>query len=616
MANRALTTPVTNLDFESIKNNLKTYLSGTSEFSDFDYEGSGISVLLDLLAYNTHYTGLYANMLASESFIDSAVLRRSVVSLAKNLGYVPDSNNAATAVVSVEFGTTSGVPTVIPKGTRFFATKDGTDYTFTTTDSYTIDKTSEPYVSGAVELRQGVYRSVSFIYSTDSNSTKIEILSNKVDSEIIDVVVMNSPTDVSSADITWKKSTSFIELTSTSKVYFVNENYRGNYEISFGDGILGQKPEEGSFITIIYFDTDGIAGNNIGNKDTDDLQSFTFGGIGGNDFDSIVTTVVSSFGGADREDLEKIRYAAPKFYQSQDRAVTTTDFEAIVLNEYSAAESVKVWGGEQNDPPMHGKVFVCILPKNVTLLSGAQKDAIKRDILDKKKIVSVTPEIVDPDYTFVNVNCNISYDSSRSFIAESEIKENAITAIVNYFTTYLGRFNSPFRYSVLSRLVDLSSNSIQSNRIDISLFKKIIPSISTMGNYSLDFGIGLNHPYEGYDVSIVKTSVFRHRDAKGNIKNCFIEDNGSGRLSMYTQVGLNKVVVREKLGTVDYKTGKVSMTNFVPIGTGELPYIKFEVVPDQRFDIVPKRSQVLTIDSRSIGSAIKINFIDTSTGND
>lgn len=616
MPNRALTTPVTNLDFESIKNNLKTYLSGTSEFSDFDYEGSGISVLLDLLAYNTHYTGLYANMLASESFIDSAILRRSVVSLAKNLGYVPDSNVAATAVVSVEFGTTSGVPSTIPSGTKFFATKDGADLTFTTTEAHTINKLSEPYSSGAVELRQGSYKSASFIYRSDSNSTKFEILSNKIDSSLCSIFVMNSPSDTSNADITWKKSTDFLEITSNSKVYFINENYRGNYEISFGDGIFGQKPPEGSFITVLYFETDGAFGNDIGNTDNDDVQSFSFGGIGGDDFNSVVTTVVSSFGGAAREGIEKIRYTAPKLYQSQDRAVTTADFEAIVLNEYSAADSVKVWGGEQNDPPMHGKVFVCILPKNVTLLSGAQKESIKRDILDKKKVASVITEIVDPDYTFVNVNCNISYDSSRSFISESEIRQNAQLAVVNYFNQYLGKFNSPFRYSVLSRLIDLSSNSIQSNRIDISLFKKMIPTVSSAGNYTMDFGVGLTHPYDGYDVSIISTSVFRHRDAKGNIKNCFIEDNGYGRLIMYTKVGLNKVVVRDKLGTVDYKTGKISITNFVPIGTGELPYIKFEVIPDQRFDIVPKRAQVLTVDNRNIGSAIKVNFLDTSSGND
>ena len=196
MPNRALTTPVTDLDFDGIKENLKTFLSGTNEFSDFDYEGSGTNILLDLLAYNTHYMALYANMLASESFIDSAVLRRSIVSLAKNLGYVPNSRNAATAVVDVTFGTTSGVPSSIPQGTRFFSSKDGENYTFTTTDVFTIDKSTVPYTAKNVEIRQGVYRSASFVYNANSNTTKFEIPSKNIDKDLTKIYVMSSQSDL------------------------------------------------------------------------------------------------------------------------------------------------------------------------------------------------------------------------------------------------------------------------------------------------------------------------------------------------------------------------------------------------------------------------------------
>lgn len=611
MPNRALTTPVTNLDFDSIKNNLKSYLSTTEEFSDFDYEGSGINVLLDLLAYNTHYMALYTNMLASESFMDSAILRRSIVSLAKNLGYTPDSRTSATAIVDVRFGTTAGVPSTIPQGTKFYSTKDGLDYTFSTVQAYTIDKSSVPYTASDVELRQGSYKSSSFIYRTDSNSTKFEILSDKIDKTLTRIYVMRSPSDLTNADITWKENSKFIELTPTSKVYFINENYRGNYEVSFGDGIFGVKPDEGSFITIVYFETDGLVGNDIGKQDDVDVRSFEFGGIAGDDFDSVVITVTPSYGGADREGSEKIRYTAPKFYQSQDRAVTVSDFESIILTEYSLADSVRVWGGDQNDPPMHGKVFISILPKNTSILSDAQKDAIKRDILDKKKIVSVTPELIDPDYTYMNVNCHVTYDSTKAFIPESDIKQAVSLSVRNYFNLYMGKFNAPFRYSVLSRLVDLSSNSVVSNRIDTTIYKKIVPTASSAGNYTLYFNTPLFHPYDGYGNSIVKTSVFKHRDLKGNIKNCFIEDNGRGRLTLYTFDGLKKISIREKLGTIDYSTGKISLTDFTPIGTGELPYITLEVVPDQRFDILPKRNQVLLLDI-SAPSSVNVNFIDTA----
>ena len=614
MPNRALTTPVTNLDFDGIKENLKTYLAGTNEFSDFDYEGSGINILLDVLAYNTHYMALYANMVASESFMDSAVLRRSVVSLAKNLGYVPNSRNASTAVVNVTFGTTSGVPSSIPQGTRFFSSKDGENYTFTTTDVFTVDKSAVPYVSNNVEIRQGVYRSASFIYNFGSNATKFEIPSKNIDRDLTKIYVMSSASDLTNMDINWKESSDFLELTPTSKVFFITENYRGNYEISFGDGILGQKPADGNFISVVYFETDGDLGNDIGRGETEDTPAFSFGGIGGNDYNAEVSIVTPSYGGGERETTEKIRYTAPKYYEAQNRAVTVDDYEAIVLREYSGADSVRVWGGDQNDPPIYGKVFLSILPKNTALLSDAQKEAIKRDILDKKKTVSITPEIVDPDYTFVNVNCFITYDSSRSFILEANIKDAAALSIRNYFNLYLGKFNAPFRYSILSRYIDLSSNSIQSNRINTTLYKKIIPSISFAGNYTLNFDIALNHPYDAYDQSIVRTSTFKHRDSNSEIKDCFIEDDGNGELIMYSMRGSEKIIIKRKMGSINYQTGKVILSSFNPIGTGLLPYITFEVVPDQRFDIIPKRNQVLELDPNS-QAAITINLLDSATGN-
>lgn len=612
MPNRVLTTPVTELDFGRIKQNLKNYLAGSNEFSDFDYEGSGMNILLDLLAYNTHYTAMYANMLAAESFIDSAVLRRSLVSLAKNLGYVPNSKVASYAVVDVSFGITSGVPTSIPQGTKFFSSNDGDSLTFVTTDSFAIDKSSIPYTANNITLRQGVYRSASFIYNEDSKSTRFEIASNSIDKSLLKVYIMDSPSDMTNMDVTWRESSNFLELDTSSKVYFINENYRGNYEVSFGDGVLGVKPASGSYITIVYLDTEGSAGNNVGKTDDTTSSSFTFGGIGGSDFNSRVTTSVASYGGAERDSDEKIRYTATKLYQSNDRAVTANDYEGIILRDYPAADSVRIWGGEQSDPPSYGKVFISILPKNGLVLSDAQKESLQRNILDSKRVASITTEIIDPDYTFVNVDCFVTYDSSRTFFQESTIRQSATQAIQNYFTLYLGKFNAPFRYSVLSRLIDLSSNSIVSNRVGTTLRKKIIPT-GASGNYTLDYGIALHHPYDGYQ-SIVRSSVFKHRDFEGTIRNCFIADNGNGKVSLYTNIGATKTLVVDKLGTINYATGKLDLVKFLPTGTGTLPYINIDVVPDQRYDIIPKRNQVLVID-RDGELPITINFIDSATGN-
>lgn len=609
MPNRVLS-PVTELDFDGIKQNLKNYLSTTTEFSDYDYEGSGMNIMLDLLAYNTHYTAMYANMLAAESFIDSAILRKSVVSLAKNLGYVPNSRNAATATVSITFGQTAGVPSTVPVGSVFLANKDGDEYVFTTTESFEIDKTSVPYKCEDIEIYQGQYRTLSFVYDTNSNSVKFEIPFANVDKDLIRVYVMKSPADLSSADFTWRENSDFLDITSTSKVYFINENYRGNYEVSFGDGIFGQMPEKGNYIVVVFFETEGAAANNIGIRDTATTpSSFEFTGIGGSIFGATVTTIAPSAGGAERDTVDKVRYAAPKYYQSQNRAVTTNDYEAIVLREYTDAESVRVWGGDENDPPEYGKVFISILPKNARILSQAQKESLINNVLNKKKVITVQAEVIDPDYTYVFVECFATYNSNIAFTSESAIRDSLRAAIVNYSDINLQIFNASFRYSILTRLLDLSNNTIVSSRISTRLAKKLVPIYGTT-RYTMDFGIALNHPIDGY-TSIVKTSIFKHRDDANNVLDCFIEDDGYGKLVMYTLLGgTAKVVVNANMGTINYQTGKVTLVGFAPTSPGTLPYVTFSVAPDQRYDIVPKRNQILVIDT-SIPEALTINLQDS-----
>lgn len=608
MPNRVLT-PVTELDFDGIKQNLKNYLSTTTEFSDYDYEGAGINVLLDLLAYNTHYTAMYANMLAAESFIDSAVMRKSIVSLAKNLGYIPNSRNAATATVSLTFGVTAGVPTTVPTGTNFTATKDGIEYVFSTTEPYAIDKSSVPYKCEDIEIHQGKYRSISFVYDPDSNMTKFEIPFQSIDKDLIRVYVMKSLSDLASADFTWRENTDYLELDSTSKVYFINENYKGNYQVSFGDGILGAAPQKGNYIVVVFFETDGANGNGIGTTDTSSSSSFSFSGINGSVYGAIVTTVAPSAGGSERDTEEKIRYAAPKYYQSQDRMVTAYDFESIILREYPDAESVRVWGGDENDPPEYGKVFISILPKNASILSDAQKESLLKNVLNKKKIVTILPEILDPDYTYIHIDCFATYNSSLAFSSEASIRDSIKAAILSYSTNSLQRFGLSFRYSTLSKQIDLSSNSIVSNRINTRISKRLVPTYG-FTNHSFDYGAAIYHPFDGNN-SVFSTSVFKHRDRKNNIRDCFIEDDGYGKLVMYSMINSVKTVIISNIGKIDYLTGKVTLQGFAPTSTGNLPYITLMVVPDQRYDIVPKRNQILLVDMNSFDS-LRTNLQDAA----
>ena len=602
MPNRVLI-PITEIDFDGIKSNLKQYLSTTTEFSDYDYEGAGINILLDLLAYNTHYTAMYANMLAAESFIDSAILRKSIVSLAKNLGYIPNSDAAATAVVSLEFGTTAGVPNTLPIGAEFTATKDGVQYSFTTVEAFDIDKTSEPYTCSDVELHQGRFDSSTIVYDPDSNSTRLELPFNNVDKSTIKVYVLKSAADLGNADVTWKENTDFLNLDSTSKVYFVHENHKGNYEITFGDGILGATPEKGNYIVAIFLKTDGANGNGI--------SDFTFEGINGDIFGgTTVTSQTPSIGGGARDSEETIRFAAPRYYQSQDRAVTVHDYESIILREYKNVNQITVWGGEDNDPPEFGKVFISILPKNAQYLSDAQKKSLIKNIIDKKKVVAVNTEIVDVDFTAVLIECFATYDGSRSLLTESSIKASILAAITNYSLGTMYSFGSPFRYSTLSRLIDLSNSAMVSNRISTKLAKKITPLYGKT-NYTLDFGAQLYHPIDGNE-SIVSTSIFKHRDNYNNVRDCILLDDGYGNISLYAVFGSVKLLINKKIGTIDYSTGKVTLVGFAPTGTGTIPYIQFNVVPDQRFDIVPKRNQILLIDP-SLQNGINLTLQDSST---
>ena len=601
MPNRILS-PITEIDFDGIKSNLKQYLSTTTEFSDYDYEGAGINILLDLLAYNTHYTAMYANMLAAESFIDSAILRKSVVSLAKNLGYIPNSDAAATATVSLTFGTTAGVPNSLPVGTEFTATKDGTQYTFTTIEAFEINKSSQPYRCNNVEVHQGRFDSSTIIFDPDSNSTRLELPFSNIDKSTIKVYVLKSSVDLGNADVSWKENTDFISIDSTSKVYFINENYRGNYEISFGDGILGAKPEKGNYIVAIFLKTDGVDGNGI--------SDFTFTGIQGNLFgETVVTAVAASSGGGAKDDEEKIRFAAPRYYQSQDRAVTVQDYQSIILREYSNANQVTVWGGEDNDPPEYGKVFISVLPKNALYLSDAQKNSLIKNIIDKKKIVAVNAEVVDVDFTAVLVDCFATYDGSKTLLTESSIKASILSAMVNYSLGSMYSFGSPFRYSSLSRLIDLSNTSMVSNRITTKLAKKIQPLFGKT-NYKLDFAAQLYHPVDGNE-SIVSTSTFKHRDNFNNVRDCILLDDGYGNIALYAVFGSVRLLINKKIGTIDYSTGKVSLVGFAPTGTGSLPYIQFNVIPDQRYDIVPKRNQILLIDP-SLQGGVNLTLQDSS----
>jgi len=382
---------VTELDFDTIKQNIISYLSQYPGFTDYNYEGSALSVLINALAYNTHYLAFYMNMLSSEAFLDSAVLRQSVVSHAKHLNYMPTSRKAATSIVNITVDPSPATPAfiTIPKGHQFTASSDSTDFIFSTKEALTITPVSGVYTATDVPIIQGEWYTYTSLVDNTIPKQRFIIPDANVDVSTITVKVQNSTTDLTQEVYSFVSD--FNLLTPTDKVYFLQESENERYEVYFGDNVIGQKPVDGNIVIVEYLVTDGEAGNYIGNGNTATTKFYSASPIQ-NYSSVVVTTLTPGFGGAEKEDIEHVRFAAPKNYQAQNRAVTINDYKTLLVRDYPNALSLSIWGGEDNEPPAYGKVFISIRPVQGYELTRTTKEYIKNTILKKYNVVSIVPE--------------------------------------------------------------------------------------------------------------------------------------------------------------------------------------------------------------------------------
>ena len=613
-------TPIQSLEFVEIKNNLKEYLSGQEQFKDYNFEGSALSIILDLLAYNTHYQAFYANMAANESFIDSAVMRPSVVSLAKHLNYTPRSKKAAQLLVDVVLtaGTVNESFTqsviqgkqFIEQGTVFRGKDvDGKSVNFVALETYKAVRRSNENIVKDVTLYQGYLKQVSYIANTQGGTdARFTIPDLNVDIDSVTVLVQKSQLDTTGSSQLWKRTTDINKLNSTSTVFFVQEGRDGLWEIYFGDGVVGKAVENGNVVTLRYLVTNGSAGNGIGFDETSVKRSITCN-------DSRVEEVriktdsngkiQVSFGGQDSEDIESIRYYAPRNYQAQDRAVTTDDYKALLGREYaSRADSFFIWGGEENDPPQYGKVFISIKPKVGTRLSTSEKQAIERTILGERNLVTITPEVVDPDILYINPSVTLYYDESKTTLNKSGMESRIVDLIKAFNTNYLGLFERNFRMSKFSSIIDGAAPAINSNSTDITLSKMFEPNLGRAAPYSIKFDNPILHPVDGY-TPVLSSTMFGYQDATSPLENkpvvdCYLDDDGYGNVRIYKQVGSTKVVVNRNIGSINYSTGLVSLRNFKPenLDDGETD-ITVTVVPEKK-DIFVRRNQIVIIDDLTI----------------
>ena len=575
---------VNELDFDQIKSNLKTFLQGQNEFSDYDFEGSGMSVLLDVLAYNTHYHSLYTNLAVNEMFLDSARKRSSVVSLAKMLGYLPRSSRAPTAKVNITVSAPTGSPSslTLSANSAFSSVVDAVTYTFYNTEATTIiPNASGAYIFQNVTLTQGT--PLTFTY-TVATGTRFIIPNSDIDISTLTVRVQE--TAGSSSYTSYTFANNITEVGPTTRAFFLKEIDDELFEVYFGDDIVGYKPSTGNIVLFNYFVTDKTAANGA--------RVFTFDGTGIGGGTVSVNTITAAEGGQDIEDIDSIRFNAPRSYSAQNRAVTAEDYKVILPQLFSNIDSINVWGGEDNNPPVYGKAFIAIKPLSGETLSNATKEQIKTTILKGKNVVSIIPEVVDAQYLYIVPNTTIYYNPQQTNRSEELLKTLVRDTIINYNDTDLNRFDGMFRFSKLSRLIDASEESILSNITTIVLKRSFTPTFNTRTSYV----ITVDNPIytEGVPEGAVTSDAFT---IDGSSETFFFEDDGVGAIRLYYFVGAaTKRYINANLGTVNYTTGRITL-NDINITSATNNEITITIKPSSN-DVVSVRSQLALIAEEQI----------------
>ena len=581
---------ISELDFENIKGSLKRFLGNQNEFKDYDFEGSSMAILLDLLAYNTHYLAYNANFVANEMFMDTAQLRSSVASLAKLVGYTPSSARAPVADLKLVINDGTGATITIPAGTKFSTTVDGLTYTFVSVADNTVQPVDGIYTAQSLNVYEGTYVSYNYTYDSSDIDQRFLIPSDRADSTTIKVAVQNSASDTTSN--TYIRATSITELDGTSKVFFLQEAEDGQFEIYFGDGVIGKALEDGNIISISYVVTNKTEANGA--------TSFALSGsISG--FNDVTITVNSSAqGGGEPEALQSIKTNASNFYSSQDRAVTVEDYKTKVKQLYANTQSVSAWGGEDAETPFYGRVYISILPTSGSNLTDSTKDRIVKD-LKKFSVASVTPVIIDPETTDIVLTTTVKFDEKATTKVSDTIKSNVITTITNYNANTLQSFDTMFRHSKLTGLIDDTDDSILSNITTVQLRKSFTPTIGSSTKYTINFANALYNPHSGHNTSsggILSSTGFK---IDGNTTDVFfLDDDGNGNVRRYKMDGSVRSYANSTQGTINYTTGSVevnslNVSNIENIRGAASTVIEVTVKPNSN-DIVPIRNQVLDID--------------------
>ena len=594
---------VTELDFDNIKLNLKTFLKQQDEFTDYDFEGSGMSVLIDLLAYNTHYNAVYANMLANEMFLDSADLRNSIVSHAKHVGYTPVSATSATANIKITFNSATASSLTVNKGTAFTTSVENVTYQYLIRDAVTVTPVDGVYTL-TTDIREGTLVTNKYTVDTTDANQRFLIENTLADTTTLNVTVQTSSTD--STTTTYTKASDLGAVTATSKVYYLEQAENGKYQVIFGDGVLGAALSNGNIVSLEYIVSTGPASNGA--------TTFTAAGTVGGESNITVVTNSNSFGGANPETIESIRFNAPRNFSAQNRAVTPEDYKTIIKTLYPNTQTISVWGGEDNDPPTYGNVFVSLKPISGVTLTDTAKKSLKTQLKDFS-VGSVRVEFSDPEITFITHRTTARFNSKVTTKTTEDLKTLITDTVANFSNTNLEKFDGMFRFSRFIDAIDETDSSILSNTTTIKIHKFFTPTTGSSQTYTINFSNALYNPHSGHNTDsngILQSTGFK---IDGDTDNeYFVNDDGSGNVRLYYISGGVNVYTNNTLGTVDYATGKVTLNNInissiSNVDGAASTKIRIIVQPDSN-DVVPVRAQLLEIDQVNSGVTVSADDFD------
>ena len=595
MANNKIN--ISDLDFDLIKSNLKEFMKGQDQFTDYEFEGSGLNVLLDILAYNTHYNAMYTNLAINEMFLDSASKRDSIVSIANNFGYFPTSRRAAKAIVNmtVAAGSNPNKPSAlsIPKFSAFNSSMSGVDYSF-----YTLNETvgslsvsQNAYVFTGIELYEGTPVTEKF---TVFDNTKIILSNLNIDSSTISVYVQDVAQSLNSSRYEYVQS--MLNLKPDSKVYFLKEIEGGKYEIFFGKNNLGYQPDIGTVITVEYVISNGAEANGV--------RTFSYNGSTVLPSTPVFSNIVAASGGREVESNDEIKYNVSHRFKVQDRAVTAEDYVDIIKTNYADVDAVSCYGGESLNPPIYGKVFLAVKPKSGPFLVPTEKSYILQSILKPKQMLAITVEMVDPVYNYIELNTTFYYNPSLTTKTSEQLTELVRQAILAYNDNNLQKFDGVLRYSRLIREIDDADQSIINSITTLKIRRSIDVIFEKSIKYTIDIGNAIASSGIA-DESVLSNAFY----IDNTLKNYYLDDNGQGimRMFYYDPNTYEKVIFRENIGTVNYSTGVIVLSNLYVYGIAESD-LQLIIKPDSD-DVMSKNNQIVDISNLYI----TINSIKETT---